>query len=207
MYFGRTVNINISKFIRELLNSGRPYTGASQYSPDYASSSAYNDDDRLSFESRSLTAFGNYNGRESVMSTGGMSSTYSNRNGIYQNMPDPPPPPSHHAGLPYSGVGGRADPDRPNPFGPGGEVSSEADSVVQNFLRGSGRFVPPQQEQAYANLPPRFQDSKTSNVLHRPQQQQPPGRIENMASPVSPYNQVFSTIKVIRGVEYYGLML
>ena len=34
---------------------------------------------------RSLTAFGNYNGRDSVMSTG-MSSTYSNRNVLDQNL-------------------------------------------------------------------------------------------------------------------------
>ena len=36
------------------LNGGRPYTAASQCSPDYASSSAggYIDDDRMSFESR-----------------------------------------------------------------------------------------------------------------------------------------------------------
>ena len=72
----------------------------------------YIDDDRMSFESRfgarntqfiglfllsidinckqfcfhrSLTAFGNYNGRDSVMSTG-MSSTYSNRNVLDQNL-------------------------------------------------------------------------------------------------------------------------
>ena len=57
-----------------------------------------------------------------------------NRNGIYQNMPDPPPPAQHPPGLPGFG-GGRPEPDRANPFGPGGEVSSEADSVVQNFLR------------------------------------------------------------------------
>ena len=57
------------------------------------------------------------------------------------------------------------------------------------ILQGSGRFVPPHQEQAYANLPPRFQDSAASNVHSRPPPQ-PPGRIEDMASPVSPYNQV-----------------
>ena len=59
-----------------------------------------------------------------------------NRNGIYQNMPDPPPP-TQPPGLPLnSGYGGgRHEPDRANPFVSGGEVSSEADSVVQNFLR------------------------------------------------------------------------
>ena len=46
--------------------------------------------------------------------------------------------------------------------------------------------MPPHQEQAYANLPPRFQDSAASNVPNRPP---PPGRIEDMASPVNPYNQ------------------
>ena len=52
-------------------------------------------------------------------------------------MPDPPPP-TQPPGLPHStsGFGGRpGEPDRANPFVSGGEVSSEADSVVQNFLR------------------------------------------------------------------------
>ena len=67
---------------------------------------------------------------------------------------------------------------------------TEVRKVIQN-LQGSGRFVPPHQEQAYANLPPRFQDSAASNVHSRPPPPQPPGRIEDMASPVSPYNQVY----------------
>ncbi len=80
----------------------------------------------ISVELRSLTAFGNYNGRESVMSNGTSYSSNRNYNALYQNTE-----------LPGGGGfgGGPPDPDRPNPFVAGGEVSQEASSVVQNFLR------------------------------------------------------------------------
>lgn len=79
---------------------------------------------------RSLTAFGNYNGRESAMSNGyGMNSyRMNNTYQTYQNT----------GGDQTTGFGGGPpDPDRPNPFVSGGSVSEEASSVVQSFLKES----------------------------------------------------------------------
>ena len=91
--------------------------------------------------------------------------------------------------------------DRPNPFVKDSELSQEANSVVQAFMQGNSNM--------YANTTvnyngnnKRYADSLASDALspgfehhqrlHQPPAHHQPGRIEDLDSPTSPYNQLMS---------------
>lgn len=145
------------------------------------------EDDRLSFESRSLTAFSNFSGRDSVMD-GSVHNSYR-----YPYANDPVVARGHHentVGLP--------DPpqDKPNPFERGGDLSREANVVIQTFLQnGAGGVGSAAHAQSGGG---RYADSavssaagmSTSASYNSPNGNNAAvGKLEDLDSPVSPYNQ------------------
>ncbi|TRY79373.1 hypothetical protein TCAL_09829 [Tigriopus californicus] len=84
----------------------RPTTADSQFSQE-----TFPDDDRMSYESRSLAAYSNFSGRDSVLDNG------LNSNGYRYPYPSEP------------------EQDKPNPFVRGTEIQREANTSVQAYLR------------------------------------------------------------------------
>lgn len=84
----------------------RPTTADSQFSQE-----TFPDDDRMSYESRSLAAYSNFSGRDSVLDNG------LNSNGYRYPYPSEP------------------EQDKPNPFVRGTEIHREANTNVQAYLR------------------------------------------------------------------------
>ncbi len=72
--------------------------------------------------------------------------------------------------------------DRPNPFEQGGELSREAQNEVHKFL---------QQQQQNGFFRGRYDDSVVSS----------PGKVEDLDSPTSPYNQTNSTYSNMEDVS------